>query len=198
MSRLIESIKLLDGKFHHLSYHEERMMYSLKRLFGHNELVDLQGYLNSKRVPRKGLYKSRIVYDHRTMEIAFSPYIARPAQSLKVVDDDHLEYDLKFADRSGIDRLFQRRGRCDDILIIRHGRITDSSVANVVFRKGANWYTPASPLLRGTTRQRLLDQKNIQEEEISKKDIRSFETFKTINAMLEFDSPEIEVSNIVF
>jgi 4-amino-4-deoxychorismate lyase len=174
------------------------MMYSLKKLFGHNELIDLQDYLNSKRAPGKGLYKSRILYDQRTMEITFSPYIARPPQSLKVVDDDHIEYDLKFADRSAIDRLFQRRGRCDDILIVRNGRVTDSSVANVVFRKGAKWYTPASPLLKGTMRQGLLDQKNIQEEEISKKDIRSFETFKTINAMLEFDSPEIEVSNIVF
>jgi 4-amino-4-deoxychorismate lyase len=198
MCRLIESIKLLDGKFHNLSYHEERMMSSLRKLFGHNELIDLQVYLNSKRFPRKGFYKSRIVYDHRTMEIEFTPYVARPVQNLKVIEDDGIEYDLKLADRSAIDRLFQRRGRCDDILIVRNGRVTDSSISNVVFRKGSDWFTPRSPLLKGTMRQNLLDQKNIREEEISKKDIRSFETFKTINAMLEFDSPEIEVSNIVF
>lgn len=198
MSRLIESIKLLDGKFYNLSYHEQRMTSSLKKLFGHNELIDLQRCLNSKPYPRKGLYKSRIVYDHRTMEIAFSPYNLRPAETFRIVEDDTIEYDLKFADRAVIDRLFQRRGQCDDILIVRNGRVTDSSIANVIFRKGANWYTPASPLLKGTMRQNLLDQKNIREEEISKKDVRTFETFKMINAMLEFDSPEIEVSNIVF
>lgn len=198
MSRLIESIKLLDGKFHNLSYHEQRMTSSLKKLFNHNELIDLDRYLSSKRFPREGLYKSRIVYDHRTMEIAFSPYAARPAQTLKIVEDDMIEYDLKFADRSAIDRLFKRRGQCDDILIVRNGKVTDSSIANVVFRKGLNWYTPASPLLKGTMRQNLIEQKNIREEEILKKDIHSFETFKMINAMLEFDSAEIEVSNIVF
>ena len=198
MSRLIESIKLLDGKFHNLSYHEQRMAFSLKKLFGHNELVDLQPYLYSKSFPRKGLHKCRILYDQRTMETAFTPYAPRPLETFRIVEDDMIEYDLKFADRSALDRLFQRRGQCDDILIVRNGRVTDSSAANVVFRKGASWYTPASPLLKGTMRQNLLDQKNIREEEISKKDIRSFETFKVINAMLEFDSPEIEVSNIVF
>ena len=52
--------------------------------------------------------------------------------------------------------------------------------------------------LEGTMRQRLLDEKIIQLREIRSSDIRSFDTFRIINAMLEFESPEIEVSAIVF
>jgi hypothetical protein len=37
----------------------------------------------------------------------------------------------------------------------------------------------------------------IEEEEISVDELRTFSTFKLINAMLEFDSPEIDVSNIL-
>lgn len=179
-------------------YHEQRMMYSLKEVFRHNELIDLGKYLDSKSFPRQGLYKCRILYDHHTMETEFSPYQPRPVRTLKVVEDDVIRYDFKFADRTDIDRLFARRGHCDDVLIIRDGRVTDCSFANIVFRKGEDWYTPASPLLKGTARQRLLEERNIQAREIFKYEIHSFGTFKIINAMLEFDSPEIEVSNIVF
>lgn len=198
MSRLVESIKLLDGKFVNLFYHEQRMMHSLRSLFGRHESIDLEKYLTSKPFPRKGLYKCRLVYDHQTMETVFDPYQARQIRTLKTVEDDGVQYEFKFADRTGIDRLFNRRAHCDDVLIVRNGLVTDSSFANIVFRKGGDWYTPGSPLLKGTARQRLLEEGKIKAWEISKGDIRSFETFRLINAMLEFESPEIEVSNIVF
>jgi 4-amino-4-deoxychorismate lyase len=198
MSRLVESIKLLDGKFLNLYYHEQRMIHSLKALFGHNELIDLQKYLGPKPFPRKGLYKCRIVYDHQSMETVFQAYEARTIRTLKAVEDDLVQYDFKFTDRSGIDRLFARRAQCGDVLIVRDGQVTDSSFANIVFRQGDEWYTPVTYLLNGTTRQRLLAEGKIKAREILKKDIRSFQTFKLVNAMLEFESPEIEVSNIVF
>ena len=51
---------------------------------------------------------------------------------------------------------------------------------------------------KGTQRQKLIELNEIDQEEITAKDIRSFDTFKLINAMLEFDGPEIDVKNIVF
>ncbi len=198
MSRLIESIKLLDGKFHNLFYHEQRMVRTLQTLFGHQRAIDLAGHLSGVSCPAKGLFKCRIIYDRKTIETSFAPYRPRKIVSLRIIEADYINYEFKFEDRSNLDRLFDLRESCDDILIIRRGMVTDCSVANIVFRKGKTWFTPDKPLLMGTMRQSLLDKNVVETGEISKTDIRSFESFKIINAMVGFDSPEIEVSNIVF
>jgi 4-amino-4-deoxychorismate lyase len=113
------------------------------------------------------------------------------------VEHDRISYELKYKDRTKLDKLFSQREDCDDILIVKKGNITDSSAANVIFRKGKTWYTPWSALLKGTMRQNLIDHNKIQTEEIQLADIKSFESCKLINAMLEFDAPEIDVSRIV-
>jgi 4-amino-4-deoxychorismate lyase len=88
------------------------------------------------------------------------------------------------------------RQECDDILIVKRGHVTDCSFSNIIFRRGNHWYTPWSALLKGTQRQRLIEENKLIEEEIRLKDIRSFDTFKLINAMLEDSGAELPVSNI--
>jgi 4-amino-4-deoxychorismate lyase len=75
--------------------------------------------------------------------------------------------------------------------------VTDSSYSNILFKRGKHWYSPWSVLLKGTMRAQLLERDQVREEEIRIEDIKTFETFKLINAMLEFEGPEIDVSNIV-
>lgn len=79
---------------------------------------------------------------------------------------------------------------CDDILIIKNKRITDTSIANIVFYNGNRWITPSQPLLEGTCRARLLSEGGIEVDEIMMNDIKLFSQFKLINAMNEFDSQE--------
>lgn len=197
MSQLIESIKLLDGKFCNLFYHEQRMLRSLHMLFGSDEELDLEKFLQGVHFPDKGLYKCRILYDDLTKEVEFIPYEARSVNTLRVIEHDRISYEFKYKDRKTIERLFNLRKDCDDILIVKKGLITDSSYSNIIFRKGKEWVTPWSALLKGTQRQKLIDSNIIIEEEIKPEDIRSFDTFKLINAMLEFEGPEIDVKNIV-
>jgi len=198
MSLLIESIKLLDGEFYNLSYHEQRMNRSLKLLCGLHDQFDLYAFLDEMEKPLSGLHKCRIVYDDQTKDVEFIPYTPKPINSLMVVEHDRINYEFKYADRKTINRLCELRKNCDDILIVKRGLVTDASFSNVVFRKGKHWYTPWSPLLKGTMRQNLLERELIIEEEILKEDIKSFESFKLINAMLEFDSPEISIDNIFY
>lgn len=197
MSLLIESIKLEDGKFYNLFYHEQRMIRSLNALCGVEEELNLEKLLGEVDVPARGVFKCRIVYDEVSKEVEFIPYQPKQIRSLKIVENDNISYDLKYRDRSDIDKLFERKDGCDDILIIKKGKVTDSSFSNIVFRKGKEWYTPWSALLRGTMRQSLIESEKIVEEEIQMSDIKNFTTFKLINAMLEFEGPEIDVSNIV-
>lgn len=198
MSRLVESIKFQDGKHYNLPYHEERMARSLCSLYGVDRRIDLSVYLDQHPRPDKGLYKCRLTYDHRSHEVTYVPYEPKSIKRVKAVIDDDISYAFKFQDRQSIDRLFQRRGDCDDVLIVKNGMVTDCSFSNIVFWNGEAWFTPSTPLLKGTMRQKLIDEKKIACREIRAQDIRSFQTFRIINAMLEFSSAEIEVSEIVF
>ncbi len=198
MSLLIESIKVLDGQFHNLFYHEQRMNRALKTLCGVQDHFNLEEFLNQIEKPQQGLYKCRLVYDEQSREVEFVPYQPKPIKSLRIVEHDRISYEFKFQDRKLINQLYELRKDSDDILIVKRGYVTDSSYANIVFRRGKKWFTPWSALLRGTMRAKLLEHDLIEEEEIRAEDIKSFESFKLINAMVEFDAPEIEVSNIVF
>ena len=163
-----------------------------------NENVSCQvGSLSKNGCAISAAY-SRVVYDASSMEKTFTPYVTRPLRRVKAVTDDGISYQFKFADRQRLNRLWEQRGDCDDVLIIKNGKVTDCTYSNIVFRKGRDWFTSDSPLLEGTMRQNLIDRNMLRVTEILQKDIRSFDSFKVINAMLEFESPEIEVSQIVF
>jgi 4-amino-4-deoxychorismate lyase len=197
MSLLIETIKLVDGNFCNLFHHEQRMIRSLEMLCGVEEDIILDKFLSELSIPRQGVFKCRIVYDDQTKEVEFIPYKLRKVNTLKIVENDRINYEFKYADRRQIDKLFEDRESCDDILIVKKGEVTDTSYANIVFRRGQEWVTPWSPLLKGTMRQKLIDDNKIIPEKIRLEDITSFQSFKLINAMLEFDAPEIDVTNIV-
>jgi 4-amino-4-deoxychorismate lyase len=166
-------------------------------LFGVHDDLNLEKFLNELNYPTTGLYKCRIIYDDVSKEVEFHPYTANPVNSLMIIEHDRIAYEFKYRDRKTIERLYDLKKNCDDILIVKRGLVTDSSYSNIVFRKGKQWYTPWSALLKGTQRQKLIDSEKVIQEEIKTKDIRSFDTFKLINAMLEFESPEIDVKNIV-
>ncbi len=197
MFRLIETIRWEDGSFNNMSYHEERMYRGMKQIFGVDKKVKLVDWLADWPKPERGLYKCRIVYNNKSHDVQFSQYTMRNVQSLMLVPDDAISYDHKFEDRHEIDANFRKRRRCDDVLIVRRGQITDTSAANIVFRKKDKWITPASYLLPGTMRQSLLDSGAIQEDEVTPEKLRGFESFKIINAMLRFDSIEAPIENIV-
>lgn len=198
MSLLLETIKFQNGEFKNLFYHEQRMNHSLRTLCGAEHHFNLEEFLENIDLPKQGLYKCRIVYDDQSREIEFLPYLAKPINRLRLVEHDRISYEYKYLDRKSINRLYDLRQDCDDILIVKRGLITDASYANIVFRRGKRWYTPWSALLKGTMRLNLLERNKIYEEEIRVDDLTSFESFKLINAMIEFDSPEVDISGIVF
>jgi 4-amino-4-deoxychorismate lyase len=103
------------------------------------------------------------------------------------VEANDLNYAYKYADRTRIDRLLALNEDYDDIIIVQHEMITDSSYANLVFRKNRWLYTPDSALLKGTKRQRYLDEGRIKIMPITVKDLSFYDGFKCINAMLDMD-----------
>jgi 4-amino-4-deoxychorismate lyase len=196
MSRLIESIRLYDGAFSRLELHQARIDHSFRQIYKSNPKWQLETFLKNQEIPAQGLYKCRVVYDDELVEVEFTPYQAKTIQTLRLVEDNEIEYSHKWEDRDHLNKLFAMRGNCDDILIVKNGLITDTLYANIVFEKSGKWFTPQSRLLNGTMRQFLLQRGVIEEREISVDNFKDYERFKLINAMLEFDSPAVVLSNV--
>jgi 4-amino-4-deoxychorismate lyase len=199
MSRLIESIRLLDGMSNNLSYHQARMDASIQDLFNRQNSIDLKQYLETAHYPKTGLFKCRILYDATTIySTEFISYAPKRVNSLKIIESNTIDYAYKYEARTSIDELYALRDKCEDIIIVKNGLVADSSYSNLVFFDGTDWITPSTPLLKGTMRQALLEAGVIQEGIITRKEISTFQRCRLINAMVGFNGPELSVSQIVF
>lgn len=197
MFLLLESIYLKDGVFRNLPYHEARMEKSWRDLFNHNKTADINHYLRTLEIPSKGLYKTRVIYDTEIHKVEFVPYVIKPVKSLKLIHSDTISYDYKFLDRKDIDKLYSQRENADDVLIIKNGFITDTSYANIIFKKERDWYTPSHCLLKGTMRESLLDAGLVRETIIDVNNYSQFKSFKLINSMLGMVGEEIPIESIL-
>jgi len=198
MCQLVESLKLKDGVVRNLEYHQSRMNRSRNELFPDAEKIDLAKAITIPENCKSGVFKIRVVYGMRIEKIEIEPYIFRIIQNLKVVHHKSIDYHLKYTNRQILQDLFAHRGNCDDIIIIKNGFVTDSFTANLLFFDGEKWFTPTTPLLKGTKRQLLIDQGIISEKEIREEDIRTFQKIGLINAMIDFEEmPVINIDRIV-
>lgn len=197
MFRFIESIRLENGQFGNLDYHQARMDRALREFHPNREPLNLKEILSSIPTPSIGLHKVRMVYDFEIQSIQIGFYSVKEIKSLRIIHANSIAYQHKFEDRKELLKLFDQRNGCDEIVIVQDNKITDASLANLVFKREEQWFTPTSYLLNGTMRQQLLNQKIIREEDISVNDLHRFDKIKLINSMLRFDAPEIDVSAIV-
>ena len=181
--QFLETIRCENGAAQYLTYHQLRVERSLKTL-GSSRLYDLTPLITP---PDNRLYRCRIIYDESALNIEYILYQKRAIQTLQAIQADHLNYRLKYADRTDLDQLFIQRDDADDILIVQNGLVTDTSIANIAFFDGERWLTPKKPLLKGTTRARLLDEKKIFEHNIKVADLDNYTAFALMNAMIGFD-----------
>jgi 4-amino-4-deoxychorismate lyase len=186
---LIETIKVQNGNFMYIQYHNARYNATRRQLFGitrerrlENE-ISIPGYLTDE------VYKCRITYHSKIEKVEFEPYKARSVASLKVVADNEIDYPFKYADRSAINDLFSQKGDCDDILIVKNGFLTDASYANIALWSDNKWFTPATPLLFGTTRSRLIRDEKLIEQNIRAGELYKFQKLRLFNAMMDIELP---------
>lgn len=135
----------------------------------------------------EGLYKCRVLYGTCLESITFIPYAPKDLRTLCIVHSDTIRYRYKYQNRKALEDLYEGRLHSDDILIVKDGLIKDLSYANIVLKKGNDWYTPQEPLLAGVERARLLDQGIISAKKIALKDLYSYDAWKPINAMRLFN-----------
>ena len=177
--KLFETIRVENGRYLNLGYHIWRFNLSRRKL-GFNTNISF----SLPKPPSNSIFRAKITYSQEIENIEFFPYSDnRSFSSFQIVFADEVNYDLKYFDRKIFDDL-KKNIKADDILIIKNGFITDTSIANILFFDCTKWITPKKPLLKGTVRERLLRMKLIFEEDISLEDLKNFKAFAITNAML--------------
>ncbi len=186
MSRLLETIRVENGRPVHLDWHQKRLDKSQKLVFGRCQKIDLEREILPPPGCEFGVFKCRVLYQKQIESIDFQAYKPRKIETLKLVEAADFEYNLKWEDRRGIDFLFEKRGAADEILILKNGFLTDTSIANIALFNGKKWWTPAQPLLFGTCRARLIFEKIIFPKSIAASEIFNFQKIRIFNAMLDW------------
>jgi len=179
---LLESIKIDEGTVYNLSYHQDRCDSSRKSLFKSDTPLQLASII---KPPPQGLYKCRILYADRLHSVEYIPYKEKEIHSLKIISS-HIDYDFKYAHREALSTLLSKLPYTDEIIIEKNGYLTDTTISNISFFDGNQWLTPESPLLKGTMRQKLLDDGFLVTKDIKRSDIKDFSQVALINAMIGF------------
>ncbi len=179
---LLETIKIENGEVSNLSYHQARCDESRKALFNSTKTLNLSSFIQA---PPQGLYRCRIIYGEKIRSVEYIPYIPKEIQKLKVISSD-ITYDYKYANREKLNTLLQNQKEIDEIIIEKDGYLTDTTIANIAFYDGKQWFTPEKPLLKGTMRSKFLDEGFLHTRKIKKEDLNNYTQVALINAMIGF------------
>lgn len=195
MCLLFESLKVENRRFFNLEAHLQRMNASVNQLFKLRQVYSASDF----RIPddlTDDLYKCRIVYGTSLISVEFALYTIRKIKTLKIVEVNDLDYSHKFLERGVFDRLKVDYPGYDDFIIIKNGRVTDSTFSNLVFFDGRQWLTPETYLLNGTKRMALLNNKQLRAVHIDIRRLHEFSSVSFINAMLDPGNIVTETCNI--
>ncbi|MCF8365180.1 MAG: aminotransferase class IV [Bacteroidales bacterium] len=187
MCRFIETIRVENRNFQNIQYHQARMDYTREKMMGLTRKLSILQQIEIPDTVGNEIHKCRVVYGEHIDSVEFALYLPRQIKTLRLIADQKIDYAYKYADRCAINRIFEMRGNCDDILIVKDHLVTDTSYCNIILYKGKSWITPETPLLKGTKRQQLLDEGKITAGKIKANNLKDFEKFMLINAMLDFD-----------
>lgn len=199
MCLFIETICYEQGNFQQIGLHNDRFNRTRQQFFWIQTnsqlelLLSVPAHLNNETV------KCSVTYGIEIVNIEYNLYKIRPVHSLQMVSCDTIDYSYKYSDRTSINTLFELRGQSDDILIIKDGLITDTSYANIIFRKDEIWYSPKNPLLRGTRLGNYIREGRVTPALLHPKDLTLFSEARIINAMISIEnSPVIPIENIKY
>jgi 4-amino-4-deoxychorismate lyase len=196
MCRFIESIKVLDGVFYRLEYHQTRVQLTCDKFFPDSEIIELSKAFKNLEIPQKGVFKCRVLYSSEIQLIEFVPYTRRDIKTLKLVDTDIDSSPYKFENRSLYNAAFAKRENCDDVLLMKNGLLTDTSYCNIALFNGSEWFTPRVPLLYGTNRAQLLSETVLIEKDIKLDEIFDYQQIALFNAMIEFGELVLDIKQI--
>lgn len=177
-----ETIKCDDFEIYNLEYHNKRVADTIGMNIDLNEYI----YPTSNK-----LLKCKITYnDYEVVNVEYSEYKKREIKSFKIVSSQIISYSKKYTNREELDVLFAKKESADEVMIFKDNLLTDTTIANIAIFDGDFWITPAKPLLKGTCRAKLLEEKKIIEKDITLEMLQKAKKIALLNAMIGFDEIE--------
>jgi 4-amino-4-deoxychorismate lyase len=143
MCRFTEVICIAEGKPKRIEYHNRRCNATRRHFFPGCGEADLRealreaGYTVGGAPPPATLNdavkkrKCRVEYGEEILGITVAPYTPRVIERLRLVYDDDIDYGYKYADREQLQRLARRCGNADAVIIVKNGRLTDTTFSNI-------------------------------------------------------------------
>lgn len=180
--KYFETIKCDDFEAFNLDYHNKRITNAI----GLN--LNLQEYIYPIS---DELLRCKVIYDKNgIIDIQYFLYEKREINSFKLIFDNEISYSKKFFNRNNLNKLFEKKENNDEIIIIKNKIVTDTSIANIAIYYENTWITSKNCLLRGTTRDRLINEKSLIERDITIKMLKKASKIALMNAMIGFDVKE--------
>jgi len=132
--------------------------------------------------------------DKKIKKVEYFELTKREFNKFKVVKCDDIEYSFKSENREKLNSL--KVEKFDEVIIVKNGLITDTTISNLAFFDGINWLTPAQPLLKGTKMEELIQKGFLKQKEIKIDEITKFKKFAMMNAIIGFN--KIDIKSIYF
>ncbi|QZE13650.1 aminotransferase class IV [Halosquirtibacter laminarini] len=187
MCLFIETICVSDGKVKALEYHQQRLNRTLQYFYP-IAAIDLKAFTDSLDLPMSGTYRLTITYGRDVIDYKMVPYNIRSIERFVCVEAPDIRYDFKYENRDALNLCRDLVGENEEPILIQNGLVTDTTYTNLIFYRDGRWFTPKEPLLKGTQRQFLLEQKLIETCDIYQHDLHLYEKFRPINAMMGWDN----------
>jgi len=179
MQEYFETIKCDDYEVFNLDYHSKRIANTIALN------INLSEYIYP---PSNKLLKCKVIYDESgILDVQYDEYKKRQIKSFKIIHDDNISYSKKTVNRDELNKLFNKKNNNDEIIIIKNNIVTDTSIANIAILYEGTWLTSKSYLLKGTTRNRYLNENQIIEKDITLEMLKKAEKIALMNAMIDFD-----------
>jgi 4-amino-4-deoxychorismate lyase len=160
-----------------LKYHQQRIN-NTRIFFGFKDKLELR--VESFDLPRDGEFRLRVDYSKDIKSFTCRPLTCREFKEFRIVESD-IEYAYKYANRDELDAL---KVDAKEIIIVKNGLLTDTTIANIALHVDGVWLTPKTPLLHGTTRARLIDSGFLMCEDLTIEDLKKAQNFAIMNALI--------------
>ncbi|ALV24809.1 branched-chain amino acid aminotransferase, possible 4-amino-4-deoxychorismate lyase PabC [Campylobacter iguaniorum] len=176
---LFETIKIVNFEPLNLDFHIDRAVNSTSQKLK----FDFKSILKS---PLNGLVRAKVVFEinGNLHSVEYFAYKMRDFYEFKLTKID-FDYSKKYLDRGNIEKITPQNS---EIIMLKNDLVTDTSIANIaIFDEiSGSWITPKIPLLKGTTRARLLQNGFLKEANITKDMLLKAKRFAIMNAMIGF------------
>lgn len=181
-----ETLKVENGKLLNLKYHQKRVDRTRKLLGSKGKLELKEQNFN---LPQNGEFRLRVDYEEEIKSFTCRPFTCRKFKEFRIVESD-IEYAYKYVNRDALDAL-----KVDEkeIIIVKNGLLTDTTIANIALHVDGVWLTPKTPLLQGTTRARLIDSGFLKCADLTLIDLKNAQNFAIMNALIDFKIVRAEI-----